>query len=105
MNLMKMKGLKCNFMSEENEVKTEDLKVIEAIREEYETKISELRAEYETKLKTQKEELEESHIKQIKALISGRTIEVETRQTPTKNEDINPFDELVESTRKLVEGK
>lgn len=50
--------------------------VIAAVREEYEKKISELKEEHKKEL----EESEQKHVAQIRALMSGRTIQPEEQK-------------------------
>lgn len=63
-------------------------KVIEAVKEEYEKKLEEQRLQFEEEKKKALEEQEEKHIRQIKALISGRNPELgQEKEVKTDEEE------------------
>lgn len=74
--------------------------VIQTIREEYERQLQEQKAYFEEQIKQIKEEAEQRTINQIKALMSGRTIE---EQEPVPQE-MTDYEMLLEETRKKLRG-
>jgi len=87
-------------MEEEKEIIAEqEDAVVKAIREEYENQIAELKKFHEEEIKKIREEEQSKSVKQIKALMSGRTQEIKIE---TPQEDLSFEEQALIDTRKIL---
>lgn len=77
-----------------NEEKTtnEELTTLDVVKEEYEKKLAEVTANYERRMK----ELHETHIAEIRTLMTTGT----SPEAEELAEETNPYDEAINSLRK-----
>lgn len=87
-------------MAEDNKKEENQDLVIKTIKEEYEKQIADLKAKHEEEIKKVREEEQEKSVKQIKALMSGRTEEINSNKTPT--EELSYEEQALRDTRKLL---
>lgn len=78
-------------MSEENNT-NEELTTLDVVKEEYEKKLAEVTANYERRMK----ELHETHIAEIRTLMTTGT----SPEAEEIAEETNPYDEAINSLRK-----
>lgn len=78
-------------MSEEKTT-NEDLTTLDVVKEEYEKKLAEVTANYEKRMK----ELHETHIAEIRTLMTTGT----SPEAEEIAQEINPYDEAIANLRK-----
>lgn len=78
-------------MSEEKNT-NEELTTLDVVKEEYEKKLAEITANYERRMK----ELHETHIAEIRTLMTTGT----SPEAEELAEETNPYDEAINSLRK-----
>ena len=78
-------------MSEEKNT-NEELTTLDVVKEEYEKKLAEVTANYERRMK----ELHETHIAEIRTLMTTGT----SPEAEELAEETNPYDEAINSLRK-----
>lgn len=87
-------------MAEENKEKEEvkETETIKILKEEYEKKIEEQKKDYENKIKT----INENHNQQIRALVSGRSenLDDETKKKLQEKKELSFEEQLLKDTRK-----
>lgn len=85
-----------NFAEEEKKV--DETETIKVLKEEYEKKLNDQKQEYEKKIS----EINTNHINQIKALVSGRSenLNDETRKLQNENKELSFEEQLLKDTRK-----
>ena len=87
-------------MAEEKKEKEEvnETETIKILKEEYEKKIEEQKKDYENKIKT----INENHNQQIRALVSGRSenLDDETRKKLQEKKELSFEERLLKDTRK-----
>ena len=79
-------------MSEEKTTNNEELTTLDVVKEEYEKKLAEVTANYERRMK----ELHETHIAEIRTLMTTGT----SPEAEELAEETNPYDEALNSLRK-----
>ena len=86
-------------MAEENKEKeVNETETIKILKEEYEKKIEEQKNDYENKIKT----INENHNQQIRALVSGRSenLNEETKKLQNEQKEESFEERLLKDTRK-----